>query len=146
MQSLLESLNYYGFFIEDFAIDAAVQYELRKAECHEIRCAQNRSNQLEVLNQPGLKDGFRETEGGRYGDKDKDRLEKATIAFAILKTKIATTPILRHFDPDRLPVIVVYASKWAISATKMSRIQWIPGYYHRAPRLFMSVLRVHPAG
>lgn len=38
------------------------------------------------------------------------------IAFTLLKAKIAATPILKHFDPDRLPVIVVYASKWAISA------------------------------
>ena len=38
------------------------------------------------------------------------------IAFTLLKAKIATTPILKHFDPDRSPVIVVYASKWAVSA------------------------------
>ena len=38
------------------------------------------------------------------------------IAFTLLKAKIATTPILKHFNPDRLPVIVVYASKWAVSA------------------------------
>ena len=30
MQSLLESLNYYSRFIEDFAIYASVLYELRK--------------------------------------------------------------------------------------------------------------------
>ena len=38
------------------------------------------------------------------------------IAFTLLKAKIAETPILKHFDSDRPPVIVVYASKWAISA------------------------------
>ena len=38
------------------------------------------------------------------------------IAFTLLKAKISTTPMLKHFDPDRLPVIVVYASKWAVSA------------------------------
>ena len=38
-------------------------------------------------------------------------------AFTLLKTKIATTPILKHFDLDRSPVIVVYASKWAVSAS-----------------------------
>ena len=26
-------------------------------------------------------------------------------------------PILKHFDPDRIPEIVVYASKWAVSAS-----------------------------
>ena len=44
------------------------------------------------------------------------RWEKDTIVFTMLKAKIATTPILKHFDPDRIPVIVVYASKWAVSA------------------------------
>jgi hypothetical protein len=34
----------------------------------------------------------------------------------MLKAKIVSTPILRHFDPDRTPVIVVYASEWAVSA------------------------------
>ena len=38
------------------------------------------------------------------------------ISFTMLKDKIAKTPILKHFDPDRHPVIVVYASKWAVSA------------------------------
>ena len=38
------------------------------------------------------------------------------IWFTMLKDKIAKTPILKHFDPDRPPVIVVYASKWAVSA------------------------------
>ncbi|ETO99780.1 hypothetical protein F441_22797 [Phytophthora nicotianae CJ01A1] len=34
----------------------------------------------------------------------------------MLKNKIATAPVLRHFDPDRVPFVVVYASDWAISA------------------------------
>ena len=34
----------------------------------------------------------------------------------MLKAKIATTPILKHY-PYRLPVIVVYASKWAVLAS-----------------------------
>ena len=38
------------------------------------------------------------------------------IAFTLLKAKIASTSILKHFNPDRPPVIVVYASKWAVSA------------------------------
>jgi hypothetical protein len=41
------------------------------------------------------------------------------IAFTMLKAKIASTPLLKHFDPDRIPVVVVYASKWAISAALM---------------------------
>ena len=34
----------------------------------------------------------------------------------MLNDKIAKTTIIKHFDPDRPPVIVVYASKWAVSA------------------------------
>ena len=37
------------------------------------------------------------------------------ISFNMLKAKIATTPILKHYGSDRAPVVVVYASKWAIS-------------------------------
>ena len=37
------------------------------------------------------------------------------IAFTLLNDKIATTSILERFYPDRIPVIVVYASKWTIS-------------------------------
>ena len=46
----------------------------------------------------------------------KNRWEKAIISFTLLKAKTATAQILKHFDPDRPPVIVVYATKWAISA------------------------------
>ena len=35
----------------------------------------------------------------------------------MLKNKIATAPILRHFDPAKEAVIIVYASEWAISAS-----------------------------
>ena len=103
MQSFLGSLNYYSRFIEDFAIYASVLYELREADFHEIyrSCKKSTSNI------------------GTRDDRDPDnmnRWEKATIAFTSLKTKIATTPILKHFDPDRPPAIVVYASKWAVSA------------------------------
>ena len=41
---------------------------------------------------------------------------EAMISFTMLKDKIFKTPIFMHFDPDRAPVIVVYASKWAVSA------------------------------
>ena len=35
----------------------------------------------------------------------------------MLKNKIATAPTLRHFDPTREAVIIVYANYWAISAS-----------------------------
>ena len=38
------------------------------------------------------------------------------ISFTMLKAKIAGTPSLNLFDPERPPVIVVYASKWEVSA------------------------------
>ena len=42
--------------------------------------------------------------------------KKASIDFTTLKATIAKPPTLRHFDPDRPPVIVVYACKWVVSA------------------------------
>ena len=38
------------------------------------------------------------------------------ISLTMLKDRIAKTPIIKHFGSDRLPVIVVYASQWAVSA------------------------------
>ena len=38
------------------------------------------------------------------------------ISLTMLKDKIAKTLIIKYFDPDRPPLIVVYASKWAVSA------------------------------
>ncbi|KAE8982203.1 hypothetical protein PR001_g23802 [Phytophthora rubi] len=37
-------------------------------------------------------------------------------SFTKLKEKVASTPILRHFQPELQPVVVVYANEWAISA------------------------------
>ncbi|OWZ10119.1 reverse transcriptase [Phytophthora megakarya] len=45
----------------------------------------------------------------------------------VLKEKIATTPILCHFDTDRQAVVVVYASDWAISGAVMQEYDQI--YY-----------------
>ena len=59
--------------------------------------------------------------GGDQNPKDRSRWEKETIAFTFLKQKIATTPILKHFEPDRPPVIVVYASKWDVSAALLQK-------------------------
>ena len=74
-------------------------------------------------------DDFDAIEGGRDstlqgGDLDlneRSRWEKSTIAFTLLKAKIATTPILKHIYPDRFLVIVVYASKWAVSASLLQK-------------------------
>ncbi|OWZ09555.1 reverse transcriptase [Phytophthora megakarya] len=48
-------------------------------------------------------------------------------SFKVLKEKIAKTPILREFDPDRQAVVVVYASDWAISGALMQEYDQV--YY-----------------
>ncbi|KAG3075189.1 hypothetical protein PI124_g20482 [Phytophthora idaei] len=55
------------------------------------------------------------------------RWVRAHRAFEKLKSKIATTPTLRHFDPNRPATVVVYASDWAISAALMQEYDRI--YY-----------------
>ncbi|ETP05185.1 hypothetical protein F441_18167 [Phytophthora nicotianae CJ01A1] len=39
-----------------------------------------------------------------------------SIPISVPLKRSTTAPVLRHFDPDRVPVVVVYASDWAISA------------------------------
>uniref|UniRef100_A0AAV1TPZ2 Reverse transcriptase n=1 Tax=Peronospora matthiolae TaxID=2874970 RepID=A0AAV1TPZ2_9STRA len=106
MQSFLGSLNYYRRFIEYFAVCAAVLYEERESDFFEI-------------DQSQLAAGDECSNEGRWTE--------AKVAFTMLKAKIATAPMLKHFDPDRSPVIVVYASKWAVSA---ALIQEYDGVYH----------------
>ena len=95
MLSFLGSLNYYRRFIEDFSVYAASLYELTESYFFEIGRSQLASGE-EWPNE--------------------DRWKEAKVAFPMLKDKISTTLMLKHFDPDRPPVIVVYASKWAVSA------------------------------
>ena len=49
-------------------------------------------------------------------DEDDEKWSRVQVAFAMLKNKMATAPILRHFDPAKEAVIIVDASEWAISA------------------------------
>ena len=105
MQSFLGSLNYYSRFLEDYAIYASILYELREVDYHVFRRLMGKA-------------------GGIQGeDPEEERWSRVQVAFA---NKIATTPILRHFDPDREPVVIVYASEWAISA---SLVQEYEGVY-----------------
>ncbi|OWZ04924.1 reverse transcriptase [Phytophthora megakarya] len=90
MQSFLGSLNYYSRFIEDFAVYAAILYELREADFHEIAKMDTEETQAE--------------DGEDY-----------------------CHAVLKHFDPERIPVIVLYANKWAISAALMQEHE---GVYH----------------
>ena len=48
MQSYLESLNYYSWIIEDFAIYSFVLYELTEADFHKIMCLHNMENDGEA--------------------------------------------------------------------------------------------------
>ncbi|KAE9065276.1 hypothetical protein PF010_g28272 [Phytophthora fragariae] len=107
MQSFLDSLNYYSRFIEDFAIYASILYELREADFFE---ATRRFKINPDVNLTGDDDGQPGCE---------DKWSRAMTAFTVLKDKLVRAPIFRHFDPDRRPVVVVYASKWAISAALM---------------------------
>ncbi|KAE9259444.1 hypothetical protein PR003_g34784, partial [Phytophthora rubi] len=94
---------------EDFAIYASVLYELRESDFHEI----TRKKPKESVVEKAKSDDREEAPAGE------DRWTRAERAFTVLKTKIAATTVLRHFDPDGPPVVVVYASKWAVSAALM---------------------------
>ncbi|KAE9300409.1 hypothetical protein PF008_g23010 [Phytophthora fragariae] len=89
-QSFLGSLNYYHRFIADSAVYASVLYSLSE-EDFKRRKAKDDSSTLE-------------------------KWKHAETAFEQLKLKIADTPLLRHFNPELEPVIIVYASEWAVSA------------------------------
>ncbi|OWY99735.1 reverse transcriptase [Phytophthora megakarya] len=119
MQSFLGSLNYYSRLIEDYAIYASVLYELREVE--------KRSDLREIMdwNDPIPRD-LGPPELKLTGPVD-ERWIRAHRAFIAFKTKIATTPILRHFDETRTLVVIVYAIDWAISA---SLTQEHDGIYH----------------
>ncbi|KAJ0391373.1 hypothetical protein P43SY_009968 [Pythium insidiosum] len=46
-----------------------------------------------------------------------EHLATARVAFEVLKKKLAETPILRHFDPERRPIVVIYANDWAVASS-----------------------------
>ncbi|OWY91661.1 LOW QUALITY PROTEIN: reverse transcriptase [Phytophthora megakarya] len=48
--------------------------------------------------------------------RDLDKWTHAERAFDRLRSKIATTPMLKHFDVEKQPAVIVYASDWAVSA------------------------------
>ncbi|POM77204.1 Reverse transcriptase [Phytophthora palmivora] len=142
MQSFLGSLNYYSRFIEDYAIYAAVLYELREVDFaamskDDVRIQIKRSMEHKELDQPDLKEDpgsdpkLKSTETYDPEERDGDRIDPRWIrahgAFETLKSKIASTPILRHFDADRGAVVIVYASDWAISAALVQEYDQI--YY-----------------
>ncbi|KAG6611068.1 reverse transcriptase [Phytophthora cinnamomi] len=193
MQSFLGSLNYYSRFIEDYAIYAAILYELREVDFAAMSKAEARAQIKAHLDQPtpdhigspsqDLRSGdlgstigetsqpsdlhprgvastphggeaprsALELQASGYPDPVIPDLEahnpeipdlsshslktgdlglggldeidprwiRGHRAFAKLKSKVASTPILRHFNSGLQPVVVVYANDWAISAALM---------------------------
>ncbi|KAE8980853.1 hypothetical protein PR003_g24467 [Phytophthora rubi] len=111
MQSFLGSLNYYSKFIEDYAIYAAVLYELRELDFAAMNKPENRSRVQDLAAMAGD-----DLEGARDPADADLRWIRAHKSFAKLKEKVSSTPILRHFQPELQPVVVVYANDWAISA------------------------------
>ncbi|KAE9295696.1 hypothetical protein PF008_g24196 [Phytophthora fragariae] len=114
MQSFLGSLNYYSKFIEDYAIYAAVLYELREVDFADMNKPENRSRVQDLAATAGD-----DLEGARDPADADLRWIRAHKSFAKLKEKVSPTPILRHFQPELQPVVVVYANDWAISAALM---------------------------
>ncbi|KAE9108531.1 hypothetical protein PF010_g11867 [Phytophthora fragariae] len=114
MQSFLGSLNYYSKFTEDYAIYAAVLYELREVDFAAMSKPETRSRIQNLAAAVG--DDIEETGESAEADLHWIRAQKS---FSKLKEKVASTPILRHFRPELQPVVVVYANDWAISAALM---------------------------
>ncbi|CAH0474368.1 unnamed protein product [Peronospora belbahrii] len=86
-------------FIEDNAVYTSILYELWEVDFYACRCK------------------LRTGDSGVAKAEDEEKWSRAQVAFAMRKNKIATAPILRHFEPSKEAVIIVYASKWAISAS-----------------------------
>ncbi|GMF28755.1 unnamed protein product [Phytophthora lilii] len=88
LQSFLGSLNYYHRFIADFTVYATSSYALTERDFEEH------------VAKPEVR--------------DQEKWVHARRAFEV-KSKFAETPMLKHFDPERESVVIVYASDWAIS-------------------------------
>ncbi|GMF31034.1 unnamed protein product [Phytophthora fragariaefolia] len=60
-----------------------------------------------------------ESDFGEYettpGVREQEKWGHALRAFEMLKSKLATTPMLNHFDAEREPVVIVYANDWAFA-------------------------------
>ncbi|KAE8880134.1 hypothetical protein PF005_g4885 [Phytophthora fragariae] len=125
MQSFVGSLNYYGRFIEDMAIYASVLYELREVDFAAIRDQAGRERADPTVTSVEDQQDSQITTDPKWVE--------AEAAFSELMRKIATTPILRHFDTEKRPVVIVYASEWAVSA---SQVQDHDGIY--LPVMFTS--------
>ncbi|OWZ09136.1 reverse transcriptase [Phytophthora megakarya] len=146
MPSCLGSLNYYSQFIKDYAIYASVLYELREIDSAAMVKEATQAQIQQVLEAENVDRGSQEDQGVDHRKAldleapDPTEVDPRWIHahrfFSALKAKIATTPILRHFDPDRKATVVVYASDWAISGSLMQEYDQI--FY---PMMFASTLK-----
>ncbi|OWZ17551.1 reverse transcriptase [Phytophthora megakarya] len=102
IQSFLGSLNYYSRFIEDYVVYASVEYVDQGSQEDQAIDHQNTLD-LEAQDLTEVN----------------PRWIHAYRSFRVLKSKITTTPILRHFDPDRRATVVVYGSDWTVSGSLM---------------------------
>ncbi|OWY93985.1 reverse transcriptase [Phytophthora megakarya] len=137
MQSFLGSLNFYSRCIDDYAIYASVLYELREIDFAAMTKEATRARIQQVLEVEDADQGSQEDRGVDHRktlDLEAPNLIEvdsrwihAHRSFNVLKTRIGTTPILRHFDPERKATVVVYASDWAISVALMQEYDQI--YY-----------------
>ncbi|OWZ09853.1 LOW QUALITY PROTEIN: reverse transcriptase [Phytophthora megakarya] len=137
MQSFLGSLNYYIRFIEDYANYASVLYELWEIDFAAMMKDTTQTQIQRILDVESVDQGSQEDQAIDHRKtldleaQDLTEVDPRWIhayrSFSVLKTKFATTPILRHFDPDRSATIVVYASDWDISGSLMQEYDKI--YY-----------------
>ncbi|POM79741.1 Reverse transcriptase, partial [Phytophthora palmivora] len=123
----------------NYAIYAAVLYELREVDFaamskDDVRIQINRSmehkelDQLDLKEDPGSDLALKPTEPSDPGRLDGGKVDPRWIrAHRAFKSKIASTPILRHFDMDWEAVVIVYARDWAISAALVQEYDQI--YY-----------------
>ncbi|GMF19280.1 unnamed protein product [Phytophthora fragariaefolia] len=77
LQSFLGSLNYYHHFIPDFTVYATTLYALTEQDFEAYDASQEAWRQ--------------------------EKWRHAICAFEALKVKLADTPMLKHFDPQRNP-------------------------------------------
>ncbi|KAJ8535390.1 hypothetical protein ON010_g13348 [Phytophthora cinnamomi] len=87
LQSFLSCLNYNHRFIADFAIYATALYSLAETEFDDY------------VARPEVR--------------EQERWIHATRAFDALKTKFGETPMLKHFDASREPVVIPYNARLA---------------------------------
>ncbi|POM64657.1 Reverse transcriptase [Phytophthora palmivora] len=92
MQSFLGSLNYYSRFIEDFAVYAAVLYELRESDFHELR----RANKV---NSAGL-----EPEGDPTKANEGNRWTNAKIIVLYANKWAISAALMQEYDGVYWPV------------------------------------------